>query len=112
MPKEHWTGFSLEDLVSEFDAENAQLDNSTVFRNQDRSLRELVIFLIQLVVGVEEFEHLLVDGTSAPTVCLRALGHRAHQIGILTVLDSFWALRKCIRDHVGDVSRVNLALPL
>ena len=62
--------FPLQNLVSELDAQHAQLDHLTVLGDLDGNLRELVILAIQLIVVLEKLKHLLVDGAPAPSICL------------------------------------------
>ena len=76
MLKELGTLVSLEDFIAEFDAEDAKFDHLAVLGDMDGQLGELVILPVQLVIVVEELEHLLVDRTSAPSVRFGALCNR------------------------------------
>ena len=73
MLKELGALVSLQDFIAEFDAEDAKFYHLAVLGNKNGLLGELVIFPVQLVIVVEELEHLLVDRTSAPSVRFRAL---------------------------------------
>ena len=62
--------FPLQNLVSELDAQHAQLNDLAILGDLDGNLRELVILPIQLIVVLEKLKHLLVDGAPAPSICL------------------------------------------
>ena len=53
MVEELWALVPLQDLVSKFNAQDAQFDDLAVIGDQDRTLSELVILAIYLVVEVE-----------------------------------------------------------
>ena len=99
--------FSLQDLVTKFNTQDAHLDNLAVLGDQDGCLRELVILTIELVVEVKQLKHLLIDGTPAPTICLCPLCYRSDQVRILSVLLGLGTLRQSIGNYVSDIGRVD-----
>ena len=54
MKQELWTLVPLQYFIAKFDPQDAQFDNLAVISDQNRTLRELMILPIDLVIELEK----------------------------------------------------------